>query len=906
MVQKLGRKKIAIIIAASALVVILLCVFLFTRNNISSSILGKNTEETILATNIPGATEAEQPTIAPEAVKKATIPLKAVPAPDSDIKKCYVYTVGDNNIFFPKFDTRLDLMVASLADKPTSAANFSIVTTSAPKLKLLTSKSVYTKSNYIFVDENSSAVRWFAFQLNNAQDAKNVVWQVSTLPFSGGQQNWKTPNGLLSTGQVLATDKQFSIDFKSISVPKTQTSATIKTYPIPQAQKTYFVRAIPVNALGVPIGDPGSGMKIMYGQTLPMPAAAVDASLQLWTPKSLQGNYTSEFSDLPAQDPFKNGNIVNFPADQPSAARLFYYKNVAADAASVIIQVSTSAFDATNIYPDTQNLIYEKVYTMPLSAADLASKSYVPSVLVPFGQFGKKPSEMQADQYVNYYVRGVVLSPSIQQGRYNTVYTDTVTVKYGFASPTKIINTSPYDKQQTLNVSLPKISMVDYVPVQWSDPAFLSHYYVFRLPKAGEINCNWENLDTKEVLMPYNFTTESIYRSEGINSKEDYENIVIPRVLPVGTKVYFPPPTDEDKPWYDELYDAIVGFFEDLSAVFSAIYSAIQTSYATLKSDLVNFVADLCPIPELRGAFADVLSGLVDYGLMSLGIPPTLPDFSELSSMSVDYLAEVALTEAGVPADSITDAVTQQVSDGIGKQLATMKNTPDANPVSSPFLKLDPDYTYRPAYVDLLLDNQTDYPTAAGTIDLNVTFNLDYYGIYGHVGDPSSALNLTCDNNYKYGSALGITTSSDYFYHFEHGLNGNTVNYQNGGEAIYQVFDPVVNTKIPVIPKKSSQKVRIYLNPAFDSLSMRYPTADNIMDEDFYNIYFNNGNKKDTHFILSSNFPTASEYLTAEFAKQNGIFFPDAKTKYSYSNENSTSNVTNETVQQPVSIGWGN
>jgi hypothetical protein len=39
--------------------------------------------------------------------------------------------------------------------------------------------------------------------------------------------------------------------------------------------------------------------------------------------------------------------------------------------------------------------------------------------------------------------------------------------------------------------------------------------------------------------------------------------------------------------------------------------------------------------------------------LASIGIPPTLPNFDQLANMGTDYLATIAMEQAGIPADSL-------------------------------------------------------------------------------------------------------------------------------------------------------------------------------------------------------------------------------------------------------------
>jgi hypothetical protein len=85
---------------------------------------------------------------------------------------------------------------------------------------------------------------------------------------------------------------------------------------------------------------------------------------------------------------------------------------------------------------------------------------------------------------------------------------------------------------------------------------------------------------------------------------------------------------------------------------------------------------------------------------------------------------------------------------------------------------------------------------------------------------------------------------------------------------------------------------------------MRYPSADNQQNDDFYNVYFNNGNQKHTEFILSGNFPSAISHLQSEAAKAGQFFIPDAKTQYYFYNEFASSSTSSEKVQKPVLQDW--
>ena len=95
---------------------------------------------------------------------------------------------------------------------------------------------------------------------------------------------------------MAASAKQFSIDFSKLS-----TRLSKNLHPILQLQKVYYVRAVPVDVSGNPIGDPGMH-KVIYGQSLPAQVKNINATFQLWTPLSPEGSYSGEFTDFPRHD----------------------------------------------------------------------------------------------------------------------------------------------------------------------------------------------------------------------------------------------------------------------------------------------------------------------------------------------------------------------------------------------------------------------------------------------------------------------------------------------------------------------------------------------------------------------------------------------------------------------------
>ena len=764
-----------------------------------------------------------------------------------------------------------------------------------------------TDSSYsTFIDQEISKKKWFAFKLVNATGAKKIHWQVSTSPFVGEKDGWKTPQGLIANGTAEPGSGGFQVDFGNlrtsttgyigslITIPRIDLTTdvlpiklAVASKPIPQQLKIYYVRGVAVDALGNPIGDPGSGIAVVYGKRVidKDTSAVAKATFQVWTPYSSTGFYSGENQDRPSY----KSTITIDPRNKEN--RLFHFNGIGSGYKSIVVQISTAPFpSAGGNWPETPNLIYEQQYTLPLTT--LVS-GYPNSVYVDFTKFAELPANMEAGKYIRYYLRGVAVKKSSTPGVDEVSYSSPITIEYGYEPPLTWYSDEPYKKTQVLQAALPSIKIKSYQPVSWPAKDYMSHYYVFQAPKAVEIKCNWKSVQTGEILYPY-FTNIGYYNGKGISSPQEYETKMIPRVLPVGATVYFPPPKEEDKAWYQQLFEGIVNFFKDLGNVIKELANQVSTSYAKLKSDLIMFVVDLCPVESLKGQFKIALEGMVNAGLMSLGIPPTLPNFDELSEMSMDYLAEVALTEAGIPPTDWNKELTRDVAEGIYAEVEKATSYADVNPLDAPFLKLDPAHLYKPGSVEIEIYNNSTYPSVPGSFDLHVTFEMDYY----NKRDPIYPLSLSVPNNYALGSGAGDTVTTAYRNHFEYGLNNNQINYVQGGRAVYDVFDPRIGVKVPRLEGGESTTVTVYLNPYSAAKLSRYPQGENLLAIDFENIYFNNGNKKFTYFCVTGRFPTAEEYLLSG----SQVFYLDPSLNYAFANEGSS--VLYDKHQKPVSTKW--
>ena len=86
-----------------------------------------------------------------------------------------------------------------------------------------------------------------------------------------------------------------------------------------------------------------------------------------------------------------------------------------------------------------------------------------------------------------------------------------------------------------------------------------------------------------------------------------------------------------------------------LEAVVSFVIDAVNwvsNTYEALKNEVVSFVAQFVPGELCNKA---CIAQLLNAGLLALGIPPSLPNFDQLMNQGIDYLAEQAASQVGIP-----------------------------------------------------------------------------------------------------------------------------------------------------------------------------------------------------------------------------------------------------------------
>lgn len=759
----------------------------------------------------------------------------------------------------PFYDSRLTLYAATGSDKPKSK----------PTDKLqIASASTYSKAdNAALIESAGNRVRYFAYALTRAVPAK-VVWQVARVPFVGFPTNWQNPAGLVASGQVTGTAGEFSIDFgtfasklsssgtlQPLSVPIVRVSATAKT------QQTLYVRAVPVDAGGRCIGDPGEGIRVLYGSSLSIPPSAskpnvVSGTFQIWTPlRDLEPTSGKEFPNT-----LEHLTTVGTNAEGTSA-HWFQFRNADASVTSVVFQVAAKPFSNTESWDAPTGLVYSKVYaTLPISVLP----DFLNAVPITFSQFAVAASTLKAGDSVPYYLRVVGLKTPTIPGTTSAIISETITVNW-YKQQTVTIY-----QWKTVSVSsyTPTIQVVHYQPVQWEDPNWAHYYTVYRYPKWNELTFNVTNGSSTLYTYWYYFWQDPSM------TPDRYEKEILWKWLAPGSKLQVWD-KQENKSWWGELWDGIVSFFKTIIDVVAKVVNWASTSFAKLKAGIISFIAANFPLipDDLRGYLQVALTMLVDSGLASLGIPPSLPNFDQLANGGLDYLAKEGLAAAGVEADAITDAVLSQAKSVIKAKLADSTNSASPNPLNAPFLHPDSAKLYQPAYIDVKVSNTyTDKPSLAGYLNVDTGWNWNT--------DPAVTTTTWAELPLDQQYAAGL----QYWGHFFNGLRKGYPYYP----VKYCIYEPMRDIALPSLKPGESTTVRIYLKEYVGKPYSFAPQGESVTWDDFTNLYWGNTGKADfTVWTSGFNLPAITPATS---------FDPATNTIYTYKYSGGPMSETFQTV----------
>ena len=564
---------------------------------------------------------------------------------------------------------------------------------------------------------------WFKAE-NHAENAAKLIWQLSRVPFVGTQASFGKETGILASGEVGKEGGEFSVDFKSLceelAKPDAKRSAGMPFLPRQSIYELYL-RVVALDESGNCIGDPGRGLGFSYG----MPDIVSDlqsASFAENSPIRVHMSMPVPFTpyeytwkritpDVYNADLTKVSDMVLFSGSETQEA-----SNIIQKAVRVELQVATSPYTNANTLglapPD--GLVYSYVDTAPDIGLSSGSFMYMTPWLhgIEYKQFVPSKEELDAMGGMYYYVRGIFYVPDADNPSVLRPYpSETLTIAFRVTSAHK-----NEVKQITVRSDVPYVQFRSYTPIKWAAPDYDEYYEVARHIEAEEMTFSVRDTDGYKIPS----FVSAIQKGW---TKEKYQALIDERI-PIGSVIHY----TKTEP----------GFWGEFFGLLKAIYTGVSNAYANAKASVISLV-DYIPFigDTARGYLKAAAAYAIDYGLMSIGLPPTLPNIDQLAEQGMDYIVKVAVDEAlsaaGVPADStaaqeITEKVCKELGEGLTSELEKAILAQYQNPLKADFLRLDTGRLYQPAYIEVFVCNYSKTrPTRAGWVGVRTGKGHDVY-----------------------------------------------------------------------------------------------------------------------------------------------------------------------------------
>lgn len=454
---------------------------------------------------------------------------------------------------------------------------------------------------------------------------------------------------------------------------------------LPQDQRTYYVRVVPLDANNNCTGLPSDQKEVIVGKPIVEPGKWTIMQSAILGPRvklaiagsAYRPHYTS--GEFPC-----NGNwylesdaYVDWSQD---LNRWCLWSSSLTNLTAAEWQISEAPFDNEELM-NPAGLVARGKLNVDLSdlkstecageMADISSNANASGheFSIDFSKFA--PSrDPNKPQQITYYLRVVALVPN-GPGMFIGYPSGTRTINYGHQTQPKAA------LPVSVTVFLPDITILSYKPIQNADPEADYRFIATVDNPPQDIKIGSEILFPKGSLW---------HKGEQVNTKP------------------------KDQSWWDEVVD----FFESIGDFFASIVNWVSSAWDTIKGACANLISKaICfDNADCSDAVGPWVSGGIDACLAAMGIPPSIPNFDQLTSMGSDYMAKTLLETAGVDPDMV-DFVNRIEPDTIKQGVnAFIDESGSGGPYG---LKPDPAYQYHPAYMIVEVKNNQNEPTLPGT-----------------------------------------------------------------------------------------------------------------------------------------------------------------------------------------------
>ncbi|WKY48979.1 hypothetical protein Q5O24_06590 [Eubacteriaceae bacterium ES3] len=568
--------------------------------------------------------------------------------------------------------------------------------------------NLYTTNDGEMISLTGDTVRsfWLDHDFNNVD---HIVWQLSTVKSSCDEEQI-SDIGLIATGTLPGKAISFNLDFASIlgSYGNNQevenhgsdfTLAPEIFLPV-QSQRAVYLRVLLYDQDNQLIEASGSGFELIVGQP------SIDLNSEVPT-----SDLPSPILSAKTEPGFEPGSFEEFPENglylfnDGAFDRTLMLSDIPGESVEIDLQIASQPFNNQTMTDFTQpaGLVYRDqktgiTYTTVTKFYELSFSEIIPKL------------NILGNGTIRYYLRAVCYVPGETPGTMVPLATKESSIVFTgdyaiYLAGSFDINDQP-PEEVTVHSYVPSTEFLRYIPTRWAIDNADEYFEVTRPIEAEEICFYIKNNKTGDFLYPYEMHMY-LYPN---TTRAEYQAIV-DRMLPVGAWFHL---SITQSGW-----DA---FWSDFFDLLSQIYEGVSKAYADLKVTVANTVADRFAFlgEEMQSYIKTAVTGLIDYGLVSVGLPPSLPNFDELADQGLDYCVRVALEETArsmdIPVEQIPADVRNAIAEEVSSELDRLTEMKTVNPFNVSYLKPATEAQYQPAFVDVELHNQHAQRSPSGTL----------------------------------------------------------------------------------------------------------------------------------------------------------------------------------------------
>jgi hypothetical protein len=629
-------------------------------------------------------------------------------------------------------------------------------------IKPVDSYSGYPIKDRMFIDWNAgNQTRWFQWNLA-ANKAVKILWQVSMMPFDNSTKTVLNPPGLVSSGVIASTQQEFSINTSKFtplatlvkdnfsgpvfyttaqqnisqsSISRVRTilpsarsvasfnsaiatqiantstqyarkkelltgySASLATLStgLPAASdkamvisdatmaatkavfetttfatmRTYYVRVVTLDGSDKPFGSPSNSIQILYGD----PVFETDVSV-LKKMVLAQVYPTGDFQYQAAIMLDWNGTASNLnkkyiaPLADPKNYAYSYFQ---------VTQEQAEADKAYALYPDGL------VATVLSQQVELNGSDTWATAKIDFSKF-VAPPDPKNPILTRYYVRAVhVYSDYEHTGYAKLAFSPPMAVNYGDPKALAI----PDSMIIKIDIGTPSIRFVSYTPPYFGD------------------NPGNHAIVTKTPMITMTVATSTIVVGTPFSSLKPNDKVLI----------------SELQAWLEdqkrnEGADVLTGLVHAFQVLFTGIAdlaTSIGDAWTQIQAYAVSALASI-GIPPVIGGL------LINAAMMAAGIPPTLPNFDDLSNLGANGISDMIVQQSGgIVPKALADAAAQELMQQAKKAASTtISGLPDDLSLLNGCLKPDTAFVWKPATISIELYNplKTQIPSGSFLVRL--------------------------------------------------------------------------------------------------------------------------------------------------------------------------------------------